>query len=126
VGFSSSSLATIATPEREPRQRKSVSFAMTSSFCWRSPCTFSPSSEPSTSWMRARRILSAMTFADSASAERIHENVPLACGCFCSSARMCDCSVVRFSRATIWRTDVGGVSTMAAMLLDARGITVPT
>ena len=97
MGSSFSSLATIATPARVPRQRNSVSFAMTSSFCWVSPCTFSLSSVPNTLWMRARRTLALITRPENDSADKIHDRVPEAFGCRACSARMWACRFVRFS-----------------------------
>jgi hypothetical protein len=80
TGSSFSSDATIATPSRPPSVRSSISFAMTSSFCCCSPCTFSLPTEPSTSSSRARRTCAAIILAEIDSAERIQENVPDASG----------------------------------------------
>ena len=49
-----------------------MSLAMTSSFCWVSPCTLAVPSSPSTSSIRARRTFAAITLAARDRADSTH------------------------------------------------------
>ena len=108
-GSSSSSEAITAMEPRLPRHRSSTSFAITSSFCWVSPWTFSVPTEPSTSSRRARRTLLAMVFPAREIAEMIHEKSPVALGNRVSSARTWDCREARLSGTSGWSRGASSV-----------------
>ena len=78
VGSSFSSDATHAMVGRLPRHCMRMSLAMTSSFCWVSPCTFAPPPSPRTSSMRARRTFAAIAFAARDRADSTHVKSPVA------------------------------------------------